>query len=113
MKLKVEEHIANHDNGSVWTHTFFLTGNGKEVPHGEFKVYHDNGKLAKHCFLLNGRHHGEYTEFYTDGSIENQMFAIYKDMNVPSVKMKIPFLPTKPARKEYKSNRTRYQTLEI
>jgi len=90
-------------------------------------------KLRMHSFSINGCYHGQYMEYYRDGSVCFDGFQIegkwhgeltrhYKAHMIPPIQhsflikgklVEIPFLPDKPKALPSDSGRNRYQTLEV
>jgi len=102
--MKLEERKTYHDNGALMKHYFHLNGER----HGEYKSYYDNGQLEYHHFYLNDGLCGEFKIYERGYRLKYHCF--YSN----SRRCDFPFLPPKPPRLPiFKSNRTRYQTLEI
>ena len=101
--MKSKEKKEYYENGQLWQHCFFL--NGKL--HGECKSYRENGQLMYHYFYLNDKIHGEYKYYYENGQIcEHRFYLNHKQIDAP-------FMKSKPKRLPFKSNRSRFQTLEV
>ena len=104
--MKPKEHKEYFPDQALSNYCFFV---GK-TQHGECKYFHRrNGNLWISTCFLDGDEHGQYAQYEENGDLFGYNFK-YKGKLV----LGFPFLPkTKPARKRYKSLRTRYQTLEI
>ena len=104
MKSREEKKYWDKDKSTLWIHHFLL-GN-KE--HGQVHMYCQDGSfLADFCAFQN-KEHGLAIFYEPDGSLKFKRFS-YKNKKVED----FPFLQEKPARKNYKSTRSRFQTLEI
>lgn len=123
------------NNGSSSYQTYF-----HGILHGESKSYMDE-KLSEFSFYINGEPHGYWEELYNSGNYFNRSFyKLGKGQGIPAPEehyhdegslapdeeecfyfchkdedkiFYFPFLPPKPPRLPFTSDRSRYQTLEI
>lgn len=78
--------------------------------HGECRVNYGNGEVWEHCFMNHGELHGIYMHYNQYGTLQ-QKYLFYHGKRIK--RKYSAWLPEKPTRKEYKSNRNRFQTLEV
>lgn len=99
---KVHQEKSIFRNGNIQSQSSRCDG----VLHGEYVGYLEDGTQDISKFFYKGKHHGDGW-FIFRGDIE--LIYWYKG----SARGSFPFLPKKPARKNYKSNRNRFQSLEL
>jgi len=75
------------------------------VHHGECMTFTPIGNIDERYFAIEGKLHGELIHNY--GLHKRQFYM--RDIVVSN----FPFLPDKPMRKDYKSERNRFTTLEV
>jgi len=81
-----------------------------ERRHGEYAIAYGNGQAWERCSFFNNIMHGLFEGYDQLGRLERRYFYYHGRR----IKRKYAaFLPEKPARKEYKSNRNRFNTLEV
>jgi len=77
--------------------------------YGESRTYHKNGRMAENFFHIEeAQRFGEQLSLKETGEINYRIFYHHNKMLHG-----FPFLPTKPERLPKKSNRNRFNTLEI
>lgn len=96
----------------------------------EIVCYDDDGeRVMIRCFKRFNVWHGEYKEYFPDKSVHANFFCLeglkhgenicvfatasYRHFYIKGQKVDCPFLPPKPKSKPVKSDRTRFDTLEI
>lgn len=103
MKSREEKKYWDEDKKVLWIHHFMLG----DKEHGHAQMYTQDGSFFVDLCAFYNKEHG-MTNFYNpDGSLKFKRFS-YKNEKVEG----FPFLPEKPARKNYKSKRNRYLTIE-
>lgn len=104
--MKPEEHKKYFQDEALMQQYFRFDNN----MHGECKYFHGkNGKVWISTFFFQGDEHGRYTQYEENGDLFGYNFK-YKGKLI----LGFPNLKQKPPRKPWiKSNRTRFETLEM
>ena len=104
--MNIKVHKEYFEDGQLWMYVSIC----EKRSHGERILFHEDGQRSlpkEHFFNIYNKAHGEYLAYDEEGELEQHDFYLNNRL------IRIPFLPSKPLRIPFKSNKTRFQTLEI